>query len=198
MSYLPKRTLARAIANVTLAACAVGTASAASIKAELSKVGGNTWDVAFTVSADPLQTVEAFSIYFDWTKVSNLLVWASPVDWDSLAIQADSALSSDGYLDALALADGITDPKALGGFIARFDWADAAGPTSFHYTINDAVTFDALESGEILVAGSIPEPLSAWLLGIGLAALVAPRIQRQAKGGPGQMGSKRSPLQQDV
>ena len=179
MSFRLMRIAARALAVTATALCAASAANAANIQGDLTKVGGNTWDASFTVGADPGQTVEAFSIYFDWTKVSNLLVWASPTDWDSLAIQADSALASDGYFDALALAGGITDPKALGGFIARFDWADAAGPTSFRYTINDALSFEALESGEILVGGSIPEPLSACLVCLGLAALVAPRGQRR-------------------
>ncbi|MBL0150614.1 MAG: hypothetical protein IPP87_18765 [Ideonella sp.] len=134
------------------------------------------------MSADPGQTVEAFSIYFDWTQVSKILVWATPGDWDSLAIQADGALASDGYYDALALAAGIFDPKALGGFIARFDWADPAGPSMLRYTINDPVTFQVLESGATQTGQSVPEPLSVWLVCLGLAALVSPKHKRQVLG----------------
>lgn len=169
-----KRTVARVLTATAFAACALHTANAAHIDADLTRVGGNTWDASFTVSADPGQTVEAFSIYFDWTQVSNILVWATPGDWDSLAIQADGGLASDGYYDALALAAGISDPKALGGFIARFDWADAAGPSMLRFTINDPLTFVALESGSAaLTSGggggtSVPEPTSGLLVALGL------------------------------
>jgi len=179
-----KRTVARVLATTALAACALNTASAAHIDADLTRVGGNTWDASFTVSADPGQTVEAFSIYFDWTQVSNILVWATPGDWDSLAIQADGALASDGYYDALALAAGISDPKALGGFIARFDWADAAGPSMLRFTINDPVTFDSLETGVVDLGtngggGAIPEPGTLGLMLTALAAVATSRSRRR-------------------
>lgn len=174
MSNCLKRTLARVLAATAFAACALHTANAAHVDADLTWVGGHTWDASFTISADPGQTVEAFSIYFDWTQVSNILVWASSADWDSIAIQADALLASDGYYDALALAAGISDPKALGGFIARFDWADAAGPSMLRFTINDPLTFVALESGTVaLTSGggggtSVPEPTSGLLVALGL------------------------------
>ena len=175
MSTCLKRTLARALAATAFTLAAAGTANAAYIQADLTRVGGNTWDASFTVGADAGQTVEAFSIYFDWTKVSNLQVWGSPSDWDSLVVQADGGLASDGYFDALALADGIVAPKDLGGFIARFDWAESAGPTMFSFTINDPVTFDALEAGAVDVTtngggGTIPEPGTLALLALAGAA----------------------------
>lgn len=164
MSSCRKHLLGRALAAAAFALCTASTANAAHVEADLTRVGGNTWDAAFTVFADPGQTVDAFSIYFDWTQVSNLVVWASSADWDSLAIQADAALASDGYYDALALSDGIVYPKALSGFIAQFDWADPAGPSMLRFTINDPVSFDAIESGDVdLVSSlgdgaSVPEP----------------------------------------
>lgn len=174
MSNDLKRRIAQFFATMAIVASAATTANAAHVSADLSRIGGHTWDASFTISADPGQTVEAFSIYFDWTQVSNILVWATPGDWDSLAIQADGGLASDGYYDALALAAGISDPKALGGFIARFDWADAAGPSMLRFTINDPLTFVALESGTAaLTSGggggtSVPEPTSGLLVALGL------------------------------
>lgn len=178
MSSCLKRAITHAVAATALLAFTAGTATAATVTADLIKVGGNTWDASFTVEAGVGQTVEAFSIYFDWTQVSNLVVWASPADWDSLAIPEDAALMSDGYLDALALATGISDSEALGGFIARFDWADAAGPAMLRYTINDPLTFAALEAGvmDLRVAGgpSTVDESPTWmlLLAAGLVSLL--------------------------
>ncbi len=179
MSSCLKRAIAHAVAATALVACAAGAATAATVTADLTKVGGNTWDASFTVEADLGQTVEAFSIYFDWTQVSNLVVWASPADWDSLAIPEDAALMSDGYFDALALAAGILDPKALGGFIARFDWVDAAGPVALRFTINDPLTFAELEAGAAHLTfgggggSSVPEPAPVLLAALGLALMRA-------------------------
>lgn len=184
MSSFPNRTLVRAVATVALAACAASTASAASIKAELSKVGSNTWDAVFTVEADPGQTIDAFSINFDWAQVSKLMVQASPGDWDSIAIQADSALAADGLFDSLALGTGIPESTNLGGFVARFDWADLAGPASFLYTINDPISFSPIESGhaQLTFIGNpspIPEPMSWALLVAGLLATTSTRYRFQ-------------------
>lgn len=176
-----KRMLARALAATAVALCAASPASAAIISADLSRVSGATWDASFTVDADPGQTVDAFSIYFDWTQVSNLVVWGSPTDWDSLAIQADAALGADGLFDALALATGIVSPKALGGFIARFDWADPAGPPAFRFTVNDPVTFALVESGAVSIGMNSPVPEPAmWTLAT--SALFALALSRLAGG----------------
>ena len=178
MSSCIKRAAARALAAAAVALSAVGAANAAYIHADLTHVGGSTWDASFTVGADPGQTVEAFSVYFDWTKVSNLQVWASPGDWDNLVVQADGALASDGYYDALALADGITDTKVLGGFIARFDWADSNGPTALRFTINDPLTFAQIEQGVAALTNDgagptpVPEPAGWPLIFAGMASLV--------------------------
>ncbi|MFO1341083.1 MAG: PEP-CTERM sorting domain-containing protein [Burkholderiaceae bacterium] len=174
MSSRLMRAAARMAAAVALAACALPHAGAAFVQADLSRVGGNTWDASFTVGADPGQTIESFTIYFDWTQVSNLQVWATPGDWDSLVVQADGALASDGYYDALALADGITDPKVLGGFIARFEWADPDGPGALRFTVNDPTTFAVVEEGAVDLrtggGAGVPEPGTGTLI---MAALVA-------------------------
>jgi hypothetical protein len=175
MSTCLKRALARALAATAFTLAAAGAANAAYIHADLTRAGGNTWDASFTVGEDPGQTVEAFSIYFDWAQVSNLMVLASPTDWDSLAIQGDSALAADGIFDALVMAPSASAGKALGGFSARFDWADPAGPSALRFTINDPVTFDAVESGAVDVTtngggGTIPEPGTLALLAVAGAA----------------------------
>lgn len=187
MSSRVKRSLTHIAAATAFVIGAASTANAATVAADLTKVGGNTWDASFTVEAGLGQTVEAFSIYFDWAQVSNLMVWASPADWDSLAVPQDAALMSDGYFDALALAAGISNPKALGGFIARFDWVDAAGPAMLRYTINDPLTFDELESGTAAlslgggVVTSVPEPSTSLLLSLAFCVAALGRRGRASR-----------------
>lgn len=177
------RTLVRAVAASAFALLGASAVGAAQVQADLTRVAGNTWDATFTVTADPGQTVEAFSIYFDWSQVSNLVVLASPAGWDSLALQGDAALASDGLFDTLALAHGIAEGSPLGGFTARFDWADQAGPSVLWFTVNDPVTFDALETGGVDLrigggGGVLPEPSTA-LLSVAALAMLSRRLPRR-------------------
>jgi hypothetical protein len=168
---------ASAVAGAVMLSVA-GTSHGAVVTHSLMSFGGNTWEVEFTVTADPGQTVEAFSVYFDWAMVSNIQVLGSPADWDSLALQADSS-PSDGLFDTLALVAGIGPGQTLGGFSARFDWASAGGPTSFRFSINDPVTFASLETARTTAAGGpsvnpVPEP-STWVLSLAALGLLAAR-----------------------
>ena len=63
MSTCLKRALARALAAMAFTLAAAGAANAAYIQADLTRVGGNTWDASFTVGEDRGQAVTAFSIY---------------------------------------------------------------------------------------------------------------------------------------
>lgn len=166
-----------------LLACA-SSSHAAQIQTTFSQVAANTWDVSFEVTANAGQTIEAFSVYFDWTKASNILVQASPGNWDSLAIQGDALLSSDGIFDSLPIGPGISAGTSLSGFAARFDWADTTAPAALRFTINDPVTFGVLEPGFTVMAAPVPEP-AAWLLMLtALGAGATLRRTRPSAGAP--------------
>lgn len=162
---------------------AASSAAAADVRTTVSKVGSSTWDVSFSVMAGAGQTVEAFSVYFDWARASNIRVQASPGSWDSIAIEGDASLSADGFFDSLALGAGIASGATLGGFTARLNWLDAGGPGALRYTINDPMSFAALESGTTVAAAApmapIPEPSTWALMAFGLAATCAAQKRRR-------------------
>lgn len=154
------------------------SAAAADVRTTVSQVGSSTWDVSFSVMAGVGQPVKAFSVYFDWARASNIRVQASPGSWDSIAVQGDASLNSDGFFDSLALIAGVAPGAMLGGFTARLDWLEAGGPGALRYTINDPMTFAALESGMTNgagVAAPVPEPQTWAFLLVGLAAMTAAR-----------------------
>jgi hypothetical protein len=84
-------------------------------------------------------------------------------------------------VDALLMgAGGISAAAPLAGFEISFDWLAAVAPAALRFTVNDPVSFAALETGTTVAMGSsaaVPEPASWALLALspGLAASVARR-----------------------
>lgn len=158
--------------------------SAAVVTHDLMNVGGNTWTAAFSITNDGAPPdFGSFTIYFDWTRASNLSLLASPATWDTIVIQPDAGVPADGFLDALVLdpADALTAGQSLGGFEIAFDWAGASAPLGFDFTINDAnynVVFSGVTQSEI-TPNSVPEPSTVLL---GLTGLLAFRIRKAGTG----------------
>ena len=72
---------------------------AAQIIYDIANLGGTTWRYDYKVdNASGLSAISEFTIYFDRAKYSNLVLSNSPIGWNSVVIQPDQALSSDGFL----------------------------------------------------------------------------------------------------
>lgn len=163
----------RALAAAGCLFAAGGSTHAAVVQAQFSPLGGDSWAAAFTVSATGAQVIESFTIFLDAAWARNVVVQASPAQWDTLAVQADLALASDAFVDALLVGpNGITAAAPLAGFEITFDWLDVAAPASLRFTVNDPLTFAALETGNTVVPsnGAVPEPATVALIAIALWA----------------------------
>lgn len=127
---------------------AASLAHATTINYFTTSLGGTDWRYDYTVSNDTLgMNLQEFTIYFDVNLFSNLAVLSSPADWDSLVVQPDLALPSNGFFDSLALFGGLTPGTSVGGFSVTFMFAGAGGPGSQAFDIVDPQTFAVLESG---------------------------------------------------
>ncbi len=113
-----------------------------------------------------------FSVFFAVGSYEQLAAGAAPdADWDVLAIEPDTGLSSDGFFDALALAG----PASLSGtFEVRFVWLGSGSPGAQPFTLYDA-DFETIGSGETT---PIPEPTTLSALALGVAGL-AQRSRRR-------------------
>lgn len=153
--------------------------AAASISASYHQVAGNHWFADFVVTGDgsPL-VINDFTVYFPETSFAALVLNASPANWDSLIIQPDTTLHSPGFLDSLALGSGIATGASLGGFEVAFNYLGEGTPPALHFDINDA-NFHPLFSGVTVAA--VPEPEVAWLMLLGLGAIVGNRVRRQGQ-----------------
>lgn len=177
-----RRVLGVVVAGV-LGSLLSGAAMATLVTQTLVHAGGSTWTASFSVANDGSpDAIESFTIYLSVGQASNLAMAGSPPGWDSLVVQPDPALGADGFFDSLASADGIADGSSLGGFTVRFDWADPAGPSALRFTINDPVTFDSLEVGNVepnTGGGTVPQPATLLLVVAGAAALAAHRREKR-------------------
>jgi len=157
---------------------ALGRASAAVITYELTPEAGNRWTYQYTVSAaasDPV--IEEFTVFFDPALYANLQLVSAPPGWDALVIEPDQGLPADGFFDALALASGLAPGSSLGGFGVSFDFLGNGRPGAQNFDIVDPVTFATISSGSTLLEGGtdLPEPATAWLMGVPLLLLLRSR-----------------------
>lgn len=179
--------LVRATRAVTTAGCLLiaGSATcAAEVQAQFNPLGGNAWAAAFIVSATGVQVIESFTIYLDASLIGNVALQASPAQWDTLVVQADPALASDAFVDALLTGpDAIHSAAPLAGFEITFNWLGAAAPGALRFTVNDAVSFAVLETGSTVPFGAaaVPEPWSLALVGVALGLAAGGTLRRPVR-----------------
>jgi hypothetical protein len=174
----PRSAVRSSVAAASLWVAAVAApAHAAVVQAQLNPLGGNAWSAAFTVGATGAQVIESFTIYLDAAFARNVVIQVSPAQWDTLAVQADTGLASDAFVDVLLIGgNGITAASPSAGPEITFDWLGTTAPAALRFTVNDPLSFVALETGTTVPLGSavVPEPASWALLALslGLAAAV--------------------------
>jgi hypothetical protein len=154
-------------------------ADAALIQYELTSLGGNRWEYAYTVTNDTLGApLEEFTIFFDVALYENLAVTASPAGWSSLVVEPDPLLPDDGFFDALGTAGGITPAGVVSGFRVAFDFLGVGAPDQQPYHVVDPITFAVPESG--VTIAFVPESHAGWLLAVAALALGVARSRRAA------------------
>jgi hypothetical protein len=156
------------------------SASAAAIVYSTQHVGGNQWTYQYVLTAsagDP--DIQEFTVFFDRNTYKNIAVINSPAQWDSLAVQPDIALQSDGFFDSLALGPGLLPGETVGGFSVMFDFLGSGTPGAQRFDIVDPATFAILASSTtspsvvIPPPTDIPEPAPLALLALPLAILIS-------------------------
>lgn len=162
---------------------AFSTVNAAQINASYSQVSGASWAVDFAVTNDGAPTeITGFTIYFSEMLFADLVVDASPAQWDSIAIQPDLNLQSPGFLDSVLLGGSapLTLGQTQGGFRVAFTFLGVGSAPMLAYDIVDQ-NFNVLFSG--VTAAPIPEPATAVLTGLGLLGFLAfrERLGRQSQ-----------------
>ena len=148
-------------------------ANAATITSGVLNVANDQWRYNYTVTNDSLGAdLAEFAIFFDPTVFTNLSVESSPIGWDLIVVQPDPQLPDDGFLDALALAGGITPGGSQGGFSLTFSWLGQSLPGAQPFDVIDPRSFTIIESG--LTAVPLPGALGLMTLGV-LTAMAATR-----------------------
>jgi hypothetical protein len=161
-------TTSRLLAAALLVASAIPAAQAADIAYTATPLGGANWRYDYVVTNDDLVGLDEFSVFFDRTSYSNLVVAASPAGWSSIALQPTAAL--DGLFDSLALNSSLPMGASLGGFSVSFTWLAQGMPGIQPFQVIDPFNGNAvLQTGMTIAA--IPEPQSLALLLAGIVPL---------------------------
>jgi hypothetical protein len=170
------------VLTILLAQSTMGYASVISYSS--SALGGERWRYAYTVQVLPGESaIDEFTVYFDTSQYRNLLVEGSPPNWDSIVLQPDLSIPSDGMFDSLALDTGIEPGHVLGNFFVSFDFSGSGTPGAQRYEVVDPVTFAVIRSG-LTDAGEpppgpseLPEPGTLTLVLAGAFAFLVRRYR---------------------
>jgi len=164
---------------LALALGIVGAAQATEITFSTESISGVDWRYNYTVANNTLGVaVDEFTIYFDRNLYTNLVLEASPLNWDSLVVQPDLGIPSDGFFDSFAFASGIASGNSLAGFKVTFTYLGLGAPGAQPFEIVDA-SFNTLDTGITTApATPVPEPASYLLMTAGLAALRLAKSKR--------------------
>ena len=134
---------------------------------------------SYQVSGLTLTAGQGFTIFFD-ANLYRLLQDPPPfvsADWDTISIQPDLALHSDGFYDTLALRNNpaFTDPFKL-----RLVWLGTGTPGAQPFTVynND---FTTITQGQTT---NVPEPSALALLLAAQAAICNRRAKRPSRSDP--------------
>lgn len=132
-------------------------------------------DYAVTAGASDL-SIDEFTIFFDPTRFTNLVVDSVPSAWDPVIIQPDTGIPAEGFFDALALVFGISPGTSLGGFSVSFELLGSGTPGIQRFDIVDPNTYATLSTGFTTATiapppptTNVPEPNSLTLAGLALA-----------------------------
>ncbi|RLA25986.1 MAG: hypothetical protein DRQ62_00970 [Gammaproteobacteria bacterium] len=148
---------------------------------QVTEISGNTYEYQYTVGNQSAADIEEFTIYFDLGLYENLLLTASPADWDSIVDQPDPSIPDDGYFDSLALTTGISPDGSLSGFSVQFDYLGTGTPGSQFFEIIDPISFQPISDDytQPLPVENVPEPPVFVLLAFGLFLISCYRRTRQ-------------------
>jgi hypothetical protein len=185
----PRETMAHILKAITVlvVSCLLFTAQASTITyiaTDLVDVnpGEDLWRYDYTVSGRTFLQAELFDIYFDPSIYESLTAELSPSpDWDVLVLQQPSPGNLPpfdvGIYDVFALTD---DPPISGPFAVTFIYLGSGSPGAQEFAIFDASSA-LVETGLTTVPGAlaIPEPSTAGLALLGLAAVLVFRLKQR-------------------
>ena len=174
MKSLPRISLDIALALSLALGC--GLSQAAIVSASFNALIGNVWRVAITVQNDlGPASIPGLTVYFDETLFGSLSNAAAPAGWDPLLFQPDAGLPSAGAYDALAL-DSTFEVQAgqtRSGFGVDVVYLGIGmpGPLAYDiYRLDGNGNVVPLGSGSTVTPSAVvPEPMTAWLVALGLA-----------------------------
>jgi hypothetical protein len=151
--------LTRRLLVLAIGCLVQSVALAGQIVYELSSLGGSKWRYDYALdNLSGSNSISEFTIYFNRNNFSNLSLRSSAVGWDSVVVQPDLALASDGFLDALVNGIPLQPGNKATGFSVSFDFINATRPSDQQFEFINPTTFATLFSGSTTIFVAPPPP----------------------------------------
>ena len=145
---------------------------------------GNTYSLTYSITNDDFSAgISELTVYYDYTIFSNISATQSLGGWEPLlAIQPDSGLPDDGFVDALTFGLPVAagDPRIDNFMTVNVDCTVCNFADGQYFEVYD-LNWDNFRSGTTTLTAdtqdptSVPEPTTASLFLLGLAGLMGYR-----------------------
>lgn len=138
------------------------------INSAYTSLGGNSWQVDFTLVNDgATPSFAGFTV--DLPDATDLMVVASASGWDSIVFPAQPHIPADAAFDGLAdnPATIWNAGPSIGGFKASFTYSGSALPGATAFTLYNE-SYATVFAGVTTVT-AVPEPATALMAVLGLA-----------------------------
>lgn len=149
-----------------------------------TNIAADTWRYDYVVRNDSLgAALREFTIFFEVGRYTDLNGAIAPAGWDPFIGVVDPSLPDAGFVDFLALGQGIPANGTLGGYSIQFTWLSEGIPGEQPFAVIDPVTFITLESGLTQLRAApptqVPEPASLLLFMAALIGITVGMLSRR-------------------
>ena len=174
------------------AVCFGSACHAAVITYTVKPLEGTRWEYEYELRSSPDEPLlREFTIMFDFLTFANISLEASPSGWDTLVIEPDVNVASDGFLDGLALGQGLEPGTTMGGYRIAFDFLTTGTPGRQRFDVVDPITFAIIESGFTRAQEPVAIPEPGTVATIALAALMMVSSRRRNQKNREDFGSEK-------